>query len=424
MLDGPYHHSYFAQMTDSTSNLDIKFDLAVVGAGPAGASLAILAAQAGFSVCLIDARDTQAPARRDTRTFAVVAGSWRMLGRAGVHDALADKVEPLNGLEAIDGGKHYFGAPSVFFDLNDLDADSDEPLGQMVPAQALQAALDDQLASSDRITWLRNAWFSDIDASASCATITTRAGHKVKAGLVAACDGVNSPVRTALNIPTVGRPYRQSVFAADVQLETPHNGIARQLFTPEGPFATLPMPNNCANLAWYMKTGAAEALAKFPVEKIEAQLNERFSDFAGPMKLVGPPLAYPLHLQLAERMIGPRTALVGDAAHRINPLAGQGLNLGFKDVAALIDVMEDSQRVGLDPGAETSLKSYEEWRRIDTNATALFMDAVDRLFTNDNPILKPIRGLALKAANTLTPIRRAMAKQASADQANLPRLMQ
>ncbi len=411
-------------MTDSAPNLDTKFDLAIVGAGPAGASLAILAAKAGFSVCLIDARDNKASTRRDTRTFAVVAGSWRMLGRAGVHDALADKIEPLNGLEAVDGGKHYFGAPSVFFDLTDLDADSDEPLGQMVPAQALQAALDEQLAKSDNLTWLKNAWLSDIETTGATATISTRSGHKVTAGLVAACDGVNSPVRNALNIPTVGRPYGQSVFAADVRLEIPHNGIARQLFTPEGPFATLPMPDNCANLAWYMKTGAAEALAKFPVEKIEAQLNERFGDFAGPMKIIGPPLAYPLHLQLAERMIGPRTALVGDAAHRINPLAGQGLNLGFKDVAALIEVMEDSQRVGLDPGAETSLKSYEEWRRIDTNATALFMDAVDRLFTNDNPVLKPIRSLALTAANTLTPIRRAMAKQASADQATLPRLMQ
>ncbi len=411
-------------MTDSAPNLDTKFDLAIVGAGPAGASLAILAAKAGFSVCLIDARDNKASTRRDTRTFAVVAGSWRMLGRAGVHDALADKIGPLNGLEAVDGGKHYFGAPSVFFDLTDLNADSDEPLGQMVPAQALQAALDEQLAKSDNLTWLKNAWLSDIETTGATATISTRSGHKVTAGLVAACDGVNSPVRNALNIPTVGRPYGQSVFAADVRLEIPHNGIARQLFTPEGPFATLPMPDNCANLAWYMKTGAAEALAKFPVEKIEAQLNERFGDFAGPMKIIGPPLAYPLHLQLAERMIGPRTALVGDAAHRINPLAGQGLNLGFKDVAALIEVMEDSQRVGLDPGAETSLKSYEEWRRIDTNATALFMDAVDRLFTNDNPVLKPIRSLALTAANTLTPIRRAMAKQASADQATLPRLMQ
>ncbi|MGH1420706.1 MAG: FAD-dependent monooxygenase [Hyphomonas sp.] len=411
-------------MTDSAPNLDTKFDLAIVGAGPAGASLAILAAKAGFSVCLIDARDNKASTRRDTRTFAVVAGSWRMLGRAGVHDALADKIGPLNGLEAVDGGKHYFGAPSVFFDLTDLNADSDEPLGQMVPAQALQAALDEQLTKSDNLTWLKNAWLSDIETTGATATISTRSGHKVTAGLVAACDGVNSPVRNALNIPTVGRPYGQSVFAADVRLEIPHNGIARQLFTPEGPFATLPMPDNCANLAWYMKTGAAEALAKFPVEKIEAQLNERFGDFAGPMKIIGAPLAYPLHLQLAERMIGPRTALVGDAAHRINPLAGQGLNLGFKDVAALIEVMEDSQRVGLDPGAETSLKSYEEWRRIDTNATALFMDAVDRLFTNDNPVLKPIRSLALTAANTLTPIRRAMAKQASADQATLPRLMQ
>lgn len=410
-------------MTDHTLPVPPAFDVAIVGAGPAGASLAILMALAGIRTCLIDARDPAGQFRRDTRTFAIVTGSWRMLGAVGVHDALADVIEPLNGLEAVDGGTHWFGAPSVLFDRSDLESNGKEPLGQMVPAEALQAALDVRLAEVPNLTWLKNVRFEGIETFTNGAALQLDNGETITSGLVAACDGVNSPVRTALGIKTVGRSYKKSVFAADVQLERPHQGIARQLFTPEGPFATLPMPDNKANLAWYMKTGAAEAMAALPPEDIEAELNARFGEFAGKMTLAGKPLAYPLILKLAERMIGPRTALIGDAAHRINPLAGQGLNLGFKDVAALVDVVREARDVGLDPGAATSLKNYEEWRRFDTNITALFMDAVDRAFANDNPVLKPLRGLALAASDKISPLRKLMARQASADQSRLPSLM-
>lgn len=399
------------------------YEATVIGAGPAGASLAILLAKAGVQTCLIDARNFDAPARKDTRTFAIVTGSWRLLGAVGVQDDLVDVIEPLNGLEAVDGGTHWFGAPSVLFDKSDLEAQGDEPLGQMVPAEALQNALDTQLADQANLSWLKNVRFEAIDTFTNGAALHLDNGEMITTGLVAACDGVNSPVREALGIKTVGRSYEKSVFAADVQLEQPHHGIARQLFTPEGPFATLPMPGNKANLAWYMKTGAAEAMAALSPEEIEAELNARFGGFAGKMKLAGTPLAYPLILKLAERMVGPRTALIGDAAHRINPLAGQGLNLGFKDVAALVDVVIEARDVGLDPGADTSLKNYEEWRRFDTNITALFMDAVDRAFSNDYPLLKPIRGLALTASDKIGPLRKFMARQASADQKRLPSLM-
>ena len=351
-------------------------------------------------------------------------GSWRLLGAAGVHQALAGQTEPLLGLEATDGGRHWFGAPSVLFDTVDLPEDAQgEPLGQMVPAGDLQAALDTVAADEPNLTWWRNTRFAGLTTGPASAHITMEDGRTVAAGLVAACDGVNSGVRKALGITTEGRAYGKSVFAADVKLSRPHEGLARQLFTPEGPFATLPLPGNRANLAWYMKTGAAEAMAKQPVEAIEAELNARFSDFAGPMTLDGPHLAYPLHLQLATKLVAHRGALLGDAAHRINPLAGQGLNLGFKDVGALIDVMTESRSVGLDPGSDTSLQRYQQWRRFDAAAAAMFMDVVDRAFSNDNALLKPLRGLALTAANRLGPIRRAMARQASADQPALPSLM-
>lgn len=192
---------------------------------------------------------------------------------------------------------------------------------------------------------------------------------------------------------------------------------------PRRPVCDPSLPGNRANLAWYMKTGAAETLTKMPVEAIEAELNARFAEFAGPMTLDGPPLAYPLVMQIARDMTGPRVALLGDAARRINPLAGQGLNLGFKDAAALYDVILEAREVGLDPGSETVLARYREWRRFDSASTALFMDAVDRTFSNDNVLLKPLRSLALTAANRIAPVRQALARQASADQESLPSLM-
>ena len=314
--------------------------------------------------------------------------------------------------------------PGVLFGNDDLPDDPDgQPLGQMVPAADLQAALDDACEKAGEIEWVQGKLFESMEIGPASASLTLSDGRKIHARLVAACDGMKSSVRSAVGIQTEGHDYNQSVFAANVKLDRPHGGIARQLFTPEGPFATLPMPDNRANLAWYMKRGAAEAIAAMSVEDINAELNARFADFAGPMEIDGPYSAYPLVMQLATRMVGPRTALVGDAAHRINPLAGQGLNLGFKDVGALIDVMCDARDVGLDPGSDVSLERYEKWRRFDATAAAMFMDGIDRAFTNDSNLLKPLRGLALTLAQRVTPLRRAMARQASADQDHLPSLM-
>ncbi|MBA3068652.1 MAG: 2-octaprenyl-3-methyl-6-methoxy-1,4-benzoquinol hydroxylase [Hyphomonas sp.] len=411
-------------MTETGSARLPDCDLAVIGAGSVGTSLAILAAQAGFTVTLIDTRPADAPTSMDTRTFAIVRGSWRLLDATGVTADLADVITPLNGLEAEDGGRHWFGAPHAAFNTRDLPPGAEgEPLGQMVPAGALQAALDRKTAATPGINWRRGARFSGMKTGPAGADIQLEDGSTFRAGLVAACDGIHSSVRNFLGIRTEGRSYGKSVFAADIALDRPHHGIARQLFTPEGPFATLPLPGNRANLAWYMKTGAAETLAKLPKEDIEAELNARFSGFAGQMRLDGPPLSYPLVMQIAVEMAGPRTALLGDAARRLNPLAGQGLNLGFKDVAALVDVMTEARDAGLDPGSDTVLAQYQNWRRFDSAATALTMDLIDRTFSNDNPLLKPLRGLALAAVDRLAPLRRALARQASADQDHLPSLM-
>lgn len=398
------------------------YDIAIIGGGPTGASLALLAAKAGFSTVLIDARDPQKSASADRRNFAIVRGSWRLLEAAGLADKLIDRAQPLNGLEAIDGGTHWFGAPSVVFSNEDLAGDY-HPLGYMVEAREMIPALDDAVAAQEGLSFFAPERFSKLTVLAGSVNVQLESGRALAARLLVGSDGVNSPVRTAAGITVEGRSYGKSVFSANVRLDQPHGGIARQLFTPEGPFATLPLQGERANLAWYMKTGAAEALAKLDPADIEAELNDRFSEFSGEMQLDGPAGAYPLDLKIAETMVKPRLALVGDAARRINPLAGQGLNLGFKDVGALIETMCEARHEGLDIGSLTVLQRYQQWRRFDSSATALTIDGIDRAFSNDNVALKPLRGLALTLAKRISPLRKSLARQASADQKSLPKLL-
>ncbi len=394
---------------------DPVFDIAIIGAGPTGASLALGLAQLDLEIALVDARDPTIAPPPDGRNFAIVTGSWRLLRTLGVTDALAETSQALNGLEAIDGGTHYFGQPSVLFESTDLDsADPDEPLGQMVMAEPLQAALDAAISAHDRISVFAPARFESVEQSAASARLMLEDGRTIQTRLLVGADGMRSPVRTSLGIPVEGRDYEKSVFTANVKLSAPHNGIARQLFAPEGPFATLPLQGDRANLAWYMRRGAAEALANMPIKDAEAELNARFGAFAGPMKIEGKAGSYPLILQLATEITAPRAVLIGDAARRVNPLAGQGLNQGFRDVAALLEIAAETLHLGGDIGGPMMLDAYSQARRFDGAGTALALDAIDRLFSNDSLLTKPLRSLGMLAASNMPPLRRFLAQKASA----------
>ncbi|MEQ8558091.1 MAG: FAD-dependent oxidoreductase [Henriciella sp.] len=400
-------------------------EVVIVGAGPAGASLGLALARAGLETVLVDSRDPAATPPEDTRNFAVVTGSWRLLDRLGIAAVLEGKTQPLHGLEAEDGGTHWFGRPHVLFGDEDLpERGEGETLGHMIEAPKLQSALDAAMKDQKSLTLIAPARFQSYEATPGSVTVTLENGDSIRARLLIGADGVNSPVRKAAGITTEGRDYGKSVFAANVALSRPHHGIARQLFTPEGPFATLPLQGDRANLAWYMKRGAAEALAKMSPEEVEAELNYRFADFAGDMKIDGPMGSYPLILKIAEHMVEERVALVGDAVRRINPLAGQGLNQGFRDLAALYDAIMDADRAGLDIGSAQTLSAYQGSRRLGANTAALAMDAIDRLFSNDSMLTKPVRGIGMLAAERVSPLRKRLAGIASASSPDLPSLMQ
>lgn len=406
-------------MPSATSN---SCDILVVGAGPVGSTLALLADIHGFNTVLIDARETDNPHQVDIRNLAIVLGSWRLLNFIKIADKIETQSQTLNGLEAVDGGRHLFGQPKVEISSADLGAD-DSPLGYMVEAKQLQNVLDDSLRSNKRIKVVRPAKFETMSEGENLAQVTLSDKTSILARLVVACDGSNSKVREANGIGIEGHEYGKSVVTTNVLLDHDHRGVARQIFTHEGPFATLPLKGNRANIAWYVRTEAGKALARLRKTDFEAELNGRFSNFAGRMKVSSDILTYPLRMRLAENIVKERVALVGEAARTVNPLAGQGLNLGFKDVAALIEVLVDARRLGLDFGSLNVLERYQNWRRVDSNVTAVSLDTIDWLFTNRLISTNLFRGVILSTTNRSKFLRQFLARYASATQKGLPRLL-
>ena len=399
------------------------YDLVIIGGGVAGSVMALLAAREGFETALIDAAPPGLK-HTDPRNYAIVRGSWRLLKSLGLTDSLGKDTTELHGLEAEDGGRHLFGTPSTLFADSDLEPDpTGEPLGHMVRAAAIEALARKAVRKQAGLTLLAPKAFRASRIEGERVHVTLESGETLESPLLVGADGLNSPVREAAGIRTIGWEYDQAVITMDVELSRAHHGIARQRFLADGPFALLPLSGYRANLAWYMPRKAAEALARLPRRQVEAELNSRHSGWAGPMKALSDPLTYPLQFRVAETMISERTALLGDAVRRLSPIAGQGLNSGLKDAAALIEVMEEARSVGLDWGRAEFLEKYQRWRRADSVGVALAMDAMTRGFRLRGPLAMPLRSAALSVANSIDHLRRLLAKQASSDLDYLPRRM-
>jgi 2-octaprenyl-6-methoxyphenol hydroxylase len=401
-----------------------RSQILIVGGGSSGGVLAVLLSELGFEVGLVDTRDPTLPFTPDSRAFAIVRGGWRVLDAAGVGGNLVNKAEPLLSMEAHDRNGLLPPAASMFGveDLPDGVTEG-EPLGYMIEVDLLNQAIRDRVNACTAITQYAPETVTGLEVGDSGAVVTLDSGKSITADLVIGADGVGSAIRELSGIKTLGWSYEQAVVAATVQLEWPHHGAARQWFQDEGPFAILPLTENRGNLAWFRKEKAGIATAKLSQADLEAEINQRFGDLAGPMKVLRDPLAYSLRLRLAEKLIAPRVALVGDAVRRVNPLAGQGFNLGLKDIAALVEILVESRRAGLALSDGAQLETYQRWRRFDGVATALAMDGINRTFSNSSALLSPFKRLALTVGSTVGPLRRALAAQASADKPGLPRLV-
>ncbi|MEM9031803.1 MAG: FAD-dependent monooxygenase, partial [Pseudomonadota bacterium] len=296
------------------------------------------------------------------------------------------------------------------------------PMGHMVEDRNLRVTLGRALADNRHIKAFHGQGVADQVVGSSSVRAVLTDGSELEAQLLIGCDGPTSPSAARAGIRRVGWRYDQTALVCAISHEKPHGGCAHQHFLPSGPLAILPLPGDCSSIVWTERRDAAHEIAQRDEAGYLDALRPRFGSFLGDIKLLGARYCYPLELSIAERMVAARLALVGDAAHRVHPIAGQGLNAGLKDVAALAEVLCNARRRGEDIGSNQVLARYQRWRRFDVAALALATDGFNRLFSNDNPITRLGRDLGLGLVGALPHLRRGLIREAAGLSGDLPRL--
>jgi 2-octaprenyl-6-methoxyphenol hydroxylase len=413
-------------------SLSLKTDVMIAGGGMVGLPLALALAQGGLSVVVADAAPPAATLDPDFdgRVSALAYASVRMLTALGVWEGLAPHAQPIREILVSDGKADAPASPfSLHFDAGELGATS---LGHIAENRHIRRALHESVARQTNLILLAPASVTRLAAEAGGITAGLADGGTVSARLVIAADGRASPLRGQMGIGTVGWSYPQTGIVATVEHERPHHGVAYEHFLPAGPFAILPMPpaasreghqTNRASLVWTEAKTKAPAMLALDEARFNQEIARRFGPHLGATRAAGPRWSYPLSFHIARRFVGKRFALAGDAAHGIHPIAGQGLNLGLKDAAALADVLLDAARLGQDIGAGDVLRRCERWRRFDSVTLAASTDALNRLFSNDIAPLRLLRDLGLGVVDAIGPARRFFMRHAGGDVGKLPRLM-
>nr|WP_111300532.1 UbiH/UbiF/VisC/COQ6 family ubiquinone biosynthesis hydroxylase [Paracoccus saliphilus] len=387
------------------------FDVLIAGGGLNGPTLALALADAGLSVAVVDPRpvDARSGDTFDGRAYALAVASVRLLSALGLWEELAGDSQPIRQVKASQGQPGEGAAP---FFLHFDSAETEEgPVGHMLEDRFLYRAL--MAAMADKVTHWPDVAVTGQQPGPAGVTVSLSDGRQITARLLVGADGRGSGVAQRAGIRRQGWDYGQTALVAALDHGLPHDGIAHQYFMSTGPLAILPLPGKRSSVVWSETHANAAAIAALDDAGFLSVLHPRFGDFLGGIALAGPRFSYPLSLSLAERYAAPRVALVGDAAHGVHPIAGQGLNLGLRDVAALAQVLVDAARCGEDIGSELVLERYQGWRRFDATALALGMDGVNRLFGTDNGLVSAARGLGMGLVTRIPALRRGFMRQAA-----------
>ena len=399
-------------------------DIVIVGGGLNGPALALALAGGGLSVTVVDARPAPARAEAgfDGRAYALSIASKRLLSAVGVWNRVAAKSQPMLKIVASDGRVGQGAAPLwLRFDHAEIE---EGPMGFMVEDRHLYAGFVAAMAEEPKITPISGQAVVAQQVTGQSAQVSLASGRTLTARVLVGCDGRTSGVAQRAGIARHGHAYGQTALVCAVKHARDHDGTAHQFFTPGGPFAILPLAGgHHSSVVWSEPEKPAALISALQDGDFLSTLRARFGDFLGEISLAGDRFSYPLSLSLAERFVGPRLALVGDAAHGVHPIAGQGLNLGLRDVGALAQVLVDAARRGEDIGAADVLARYQTWRRPEVMALALGMDAVNTLFSNDNPLLRFGRDLGLGVVGALPAVRRRFIRQAAGLSGDVPRLL-
>jgi 2-octaprenyl-6-methoxyphenol hydroxylase len=416
-------------------------EILVAGGGMVGLTFAVALAEAGLEVVVVDRLD---PAQQrdeafDGRSSAIARGTQQALQVLGLWQGMAPAAAPILDIRISDGrlGTGRAGGASAlhlhFSHQEVATAEDARPLGYIVENTAIRRACLDRARSVARIDLRAPADLAEVDRRPGGVTARLSDGTAIRARLLVAADGRGSVQRQAAGIKVTELGYGQTAIVATIAHSLPHGGVAHEHFLPSGPFALLPMtdasddsgrPLHRSSLVWTERRALVDAMMALDEAGFAAELQRRFGDSLGRLALWGGRRwTHPLSLLHAERYIDTRLALIGDAAHGIHPIAGQGLNLGLRDVAALAECIVDARRLGLDVGSATVLERYQRWRRLDNMALIAATDSLNRLFSNDLPPVRLLRDLGLAAVNRMPPLKRFFMRHAMGLVGDLPRLV-
>ena len=397
-------------------------DIVIAGGGAAGLALALSLKQVAgesLSVVLHDPAFARPQTVGSPRAYAIAAGARRMLATLGVWSLIAADAQPLTAMDITDSPLEEPIRP-LFLSF-DKDVAPGEPFAHMVEEGSLLGAL--KTAAAGVGVSFSSAPVTGFAADMDCTVITAADGTSVRSRLLVAADGARSRLRELAGIPFYGWSYDQSAIVGTITHEREHGGRAVEHFLPSGPFALLPLKGNRSSIVWTERTAEAARIIRRDPETLAAMIEKRFGLELGEIGLAGPLHTFPLSLGLARTFIGERLALLGDAAHAIHPIAGQGLNLGLKDAAALAEAIVDNLRLGLDAGSPDVLEAYQRSRRFDTAQMAVTTDILNRLFSNDVAPLRMIRDVGLGLVNRLPRLKEMFIQQAAGTGNRMPRLM-
>jgi 2-octaprenyl-6-methoxyphenol hydroxylase len=401
----------------------LRTEVLIVGGGMVGMTLAAALAGAGIATVVLD-RETpadQQAAAFDGRTSAIAWGSARALEGIGVWSGLEPVAEPIQEIRVSDG-------PSLLFLHYRHEEVADHPLGYIVENRDIRATLFARLATLGKATLLAPVRLAELARDRHRVIARLADGRAIEARLVVAAEGRHSPLRREAGIPVTEWSYPQTGIVCTVAHEKPHRGVAHERFLPAGPLAFLPMRGTAetphrSSIVWTEHRHLAPELLALDDRHLAAELQRRFGPYLGRLRIEGPRWSYPLAFLLAERYVDMRLALVGDSAHGMHPIAGQGLNLGLRDVAVLAEILVDAHRLGLDLGAADLLQRYQRWRRFDGVVLMTATDALNRLFSNNMPLVRLVRDIGLGLVNELPPLRRFFMRHAMGVVGELPRLV-
>jgi 2-octaprenyl-6-methoxyphenol hydroxylase len=399
-------------------NKKSQTEIIISGAGVVGMTLAYALAEHGIKTAIIDSVDLKSSLSDafDGRSYAVSYAPYIMLKTIGLWDKIGHSAQPINEIHVTDGDCPVF----LHFDEQEL---GDGPLGQMVEVRHIRAGLYKAIKDHDNITLLTPNKIIETETTSGSITIKLESGEQISSSLLIAAEGRRSILREQYDIHVRQWDYQQTGIVTTVEHELPHQGIAHEKFFPSGPFAILPLQGNRSSIVWCEPPERTKTIMNLNEAGFNAELKKKFGDFLGEVQSIGLRWSYPLSMQLADHYTAERFCLIGDAVHGIHPIAGQGFNLGLRDIAALTEVLVDAKKIGADLGSELLLERYVHWRRTDNNVLALGMDGLTRLFSNDNPVISLGRRLGIAAVEEMPAMKKFFMQHARGTIGKLPKLL-